>query len=57
MLAMSPLSKGVMGVTPAVTGSVEASEVIKLICGYGELLDGKLWTIDLRTMETNIIAL
>ena len=57
MLAMPPLFKGVMGVTPAVTGSVEASEVIKLICGYGELLDGKLWTIDLRTMETNIIAL
>lgn len=57
MLTMPPLSKGVMGITPAVTGSVEASEVIKLICGYGELLDGKLWTIDLRTMETNIIAL
>ena len=57
MLAMPPLSKGVMGVTPAVTGSVEASEVVKLICGYGELLDGKLWTIDLRTMETNIISL
>jgi len=57
MLAMPPLFKGVMGVTPAVTGSVEASEVIKLICGYGELLDGKLWTIDLRTMESNIILL
>ena len=57
MLTMPPLSKGVMGVTPAVTGSVEASEVIKLICGYGELLDGKLWTIDLRTMESNIILL
>lgn len=57
MLAMPPLSKGVMGVTPAVTGSVEASEVIKLICGYDELLDGKLWTIDLRTMESNIILL
>lgn len=56
-LAMLPLPKGVMGVTPAIVGSVEAAEVIKLICGFGEILSGKLWTIDLRTMQTNIISL
>lgn len=27
----------VIGVTPAVVGSVEASETLKLICGYGEV--------------------
>lgn len=47
--------KGVLGVTPAVVGSVEANEVIKVICDFGEILSGKLWTIDLRTMQTNII--
>lgn len=28
--------KSVIGVTPAIVGSVEANEVLKLICGYGE---------------------
>lgn len=49
--------KMVSGVTPAITGSVEAAQVIQLICGYGEPLVDKLWTIDLRTMQTAIIDL
>ncbi len=49
--------KGVMGITPGVVGSVEASEVIKIICDFGEILSGKLWTIDLRSLQTNIISL
>lgn len=49
--------KIVSGVTPAVTGSVEAAQVIQLICGYGEPLVDRLWTIDLRTMQTAIIDL
>lgn len=57
MLTMLPLSKGVIGVTPAITGSVEATEVIKFVCGFGELLDGELWTIDLNSMQTNKISL
>lgn len=57
MLRMPPPPKGVMGVTPAITGSVEAAEVIKILAGFGEVLSDKLWTIDLRTMQTNIISL
>lgn len=57
MINMAPPDKGVIGITPAITGSVQASEVIKLICEAGNLLDGKLWNIDLRTMQTNIISL
>lgn len=57
MRSMPHPPKGVMGVTPAVVGSVEAAEVIKIVCGFGEVLSGKLWTIDLRTMLTNIILL
>ncbi len=55
MLDMPPQPKGVIGVTPGVVGVVEANEVIKYICGFGESLCGKLWSIDLRNMQTNII--
>lgn len=49
--------KAVLGVTPGIVGCAEASEVIKLICGYGQPLVDKLWTIDLRTLQTLIIDL
>jgi molybdopterin/thiamine biosynthesis adenylyltransferase len=56
-LLMPSPDKSVIGVTPAIVGSVEANEVLKLICGYGEPLAGKLWTIDLRTMQSYILSL
>lgn len=56
MCGMPPPAKGVVGVTPGLVGCAEANEAIKLICGYGELLAGKLWTIDLRTMECHLVA-
>ena len=40
MRRMPPPPKGVMGITPAVTGSIEATEVLKIICGFGEVLSG-----------------
>ena len=49
--------KGVIGTTPAVVGSIAANETLKLIAGYGEALIGKLWTIDLLTLQTIIITL
>ncbi len=54
---LPPTVKGVMGMTPAIVGSVQAHEVMKLVCGYGEVLDGRLWTIDLRTMQSCLIEL
>lgn len=57
MIKMPPPFKGVIGVTPAIVGSVEATETIKIICGFGEILSGKLWTIDLRTLQTCIFSL
>ena len=53
----SPLLKAVIGTTPAIVGSVEANEVLKLIVGFGDPLYGKLWTIDLRNMQTFVIDL
>lgn len=56
-LARMEVPKGVVGMTPAVTGAVEASEVMKIICGYGEVLAGRLWTMDLRTMQSVTVEL
>ncbi|WP_279157979.1 ThiF family adenylyltransferase, partial [Parabacteroides goldsteinii] len=57
MQRMPPPPKGVMGVTPAIVGSIEATEVLKIICGFGDVLAGKLWTIDLRTLQSNKFSL
>ena len=57
MVSMPPPPKGVLGLTPGVIGCIEAGEVIKIICGYGEVLSGKLWHIDLKTMESYTILL
>lgn len=56
-LRMPHPSKAVIGITPGVVGCVEAGEVLKLICGYGDSLVGKLWTIDLRTLQSYVIQL
>ncbi|MGY5355067.1 molybdopterin-synthase adenylyltransferase MoeB [Wenyingzhuangia sp. IMCC45467] len=37
---------GVLGVLPGIIGSYQANEVIKIICGIGEVLSGKLLTIN-----------
>jgi len=56
-MSLIDMPKGVMGATTAVVGAVEASETLKIICGYGETLAGRLWTIDLRTMQTQTVEL
>lgn len=57
MLAMPSPPRGVLGVTPGVVGCAEAAEALKLIGGFGEPLSGRLWTIDLLTMQTHTIGL
>lgn len=56
-LAMPHPGKAVVGMTPAVVGSVLAEQVLQLVCGYGAPLVNKLWTIDLQTMQTFTIDL
>lgn len=56
-LAMPHPGKGIVGMTPGVVGSVLASQVVQLVCGFGEPLCGKLWTVDLRDMTTCLIDL
>lgn len=47
---------GVLGVLPGVIGSLQATEVIKIAAGIGEVLSGKLLLMDLLHMETQIIT-
>ena len=56
-LSMPHPGRAVVGVTPAIVGSVQASQVLQLICGYGEPLIDRLWTVNLRNMQSFIIEL
>ena len=49
--------KGVIGPTPAIIGSMQAAEAMKIICHFGTSLADKLWTIDLLTMQTFIFSI
>lgn len=57
MYAMPHPPKGVLGVTPGLIGCAEANEALKIIVGYGEVLSGKMWQINLKTMETFTILI
>lgn len=51
----NPPFKGVLGPVPAVIGAVQSLEVLKMIAGFGVVLDGKMFTVDLLTMNNEII--
>ncbi|MFK8101955.1 MAG: molybdopterin-synthase adenylyltransferase MoeB [Saprospiraceae bacterium] len=46
---------GVLGVLPGIIGSMQASEVIKLITGVGEPLAGRLFLFDAASFTTRIL--
>ncbi len=50
----SPDDRAAMGPAAAVVGGVQAGEVLKIVGGYGTPLYGRLWTIDLRTMQSHL---
>ena len=45
---------GVLGVLTGIIGTLQANEVIKMICGIGNVLSGKLLTFNALTMELGI---
>lgn len=45
---------GVIGPVPGVIGALEACEVIKMAAGFGDVLDGQLFCIDFKNLNTNI---
>ena len=56
LLSMKRTETGVIGVLPGIVGSVEAAEAVKVITGCGTPLSGKLWTIDILTMQSYILS-
>jgi adenylyltransferase/sulfurtransferase len=45
----------VIGVVPGIVGCVEAAEAIKILAGFGEVLENRLFTIDVKNMVTAVI--
>lgn len=49
--------KGVIGTTAGITGILQANEVIKIICGVGDLLSGKLLICNMLEMHFEVVGL
>lgn len=47
---------GVLGVLPGIMGSLQANEVLKMICGIGKVLSGKLLTYNALSMQQMILS-
>lgn len=47
---------GVLGVLPGIIGSLQANEVLKLICEIGDPLSGKLLTFDALSLNQQIFS-
>jgi len=53
----APAAGGVLGALPGTVGAIQAAEALKVLAGFGTTLDGRLLTIDIKTMTFNIIKL
>jgi len=56
-LAPSCAEAGVLGVLPGIVGSIQALETIKLILNLGEVLIGRILTVDTTEMEFRVFNL
>jgi molybdopterin/thiamine biosynthesis adenylyltransferase len=50
-VAPTPAQAGVLSMVPAIIGSIQAAEAVKLILGIGESLNGRLLLVDTLCME------
>jgi molybdopterin/thiamine biosynthesis adenylyltransferase len=48
---------GLLGVLPGIAGTLQASEIIKIISGYGEVLSGKLLVFHIRENSFNLFRI
>lgn len=55
LCARPRITAGVLGSVPGVVGTMQATEALKLLAGFGQPLDGRLLSIDLLTMQTETI--
>lgn len=49
--------RAIVPMTTSIVGNVMAEQVFKIVCGYARPLAGKLWTMDLRSLQTLIFDL
>lgn len=56
-LAPNCAEGGVLGVLPGIVGSIQASEIIKIITGIGQPLSGKLFIFDALSFETRTLKI
>ena len=52
-----PYKSGVMAVLPGLMGSIQVNECLKILLGFGEILSGKLLTIDLKKNQYSLIRI
>lgn len=57
LCALPNTPQGVLGALPGVVGTLQASETVKFLLDIPTPLDGKLFTIDLKSLETEILEL
>lgn len=50
-----PSRLGVLGVLPGIIGSIQSNEVIKIILNHSGILKNKLFLLNAKTMETNLV--
>ena len=47
---------GVLGILPGIIGTLQANEILKMICGIGNVLSGKLLTYNALSMQQSILS-
>lgn len=57
MADASELPLGVMGVLPGIIGSMQATEVVKIICGIGQVLTNRLLLYNALDCEMHVVKL
>lgn len=55
--SLPPPEKAIVAMSPTVVAGVMAAQAISILCDGTVTLAGRLWTIDLRTMESHTITL
>ena len=52
-----PYKSGIIAVLPGLMGSIQVAECLKILLNFGEILSGKLLTIDLKKNQYSVIRI
>ena len=48
---------GVLGIVPGILGTLQANETIKIIAGFGDVMDGKMMVLNLLNLQSQIFSI